>query len=212
MKEKVVVTQSIERALSWAYDAALAGGVGFDSVEELAASYASKGGTPREQAQSLVNWQCSKAAAVGFMAGLPGLPLLPATLPTNIAAVLVIQLRMAAAVAELAGYDPRDDQVRVFATACLVGNSANAVLKGFGVKLAQKVAGQAVKQIPGKVLISINKQVGLRLVTKFGHTGLINFGKMIPFIGALVGGTFDWGITKAVGVSAIQIFHEEKGA
>ena len=59
-------------------------------------------------------------------------------------------------------------------------------------KLGEKVAVKMVEKIPGKVVISINKKIGFRLITKFGNTGIVNLGKLVPGVGAVVGGSLDY--------------------
>ncbi len=73
------------------------------------------------------------------------------------------------------------------------------MLQQFGVQFGNKVTLAAVKQIPGKTLIQINKAVGFRLVTKAGTTGLVNITKAVPLISGFVGGTVDYAAARAVG-------------
>ena len=70
------------------------------------------------------------------------------------------------------------------------------ILKKAGIKLGEKIAIKMVEKIPGKVLISINKKIGFRLITKFGNTGIVNLGKLVPGVGAVVGGGLDYLETK----------------
>ncbi len=65
-----------------------------------------------------------------------------------------------------------------------------------------------IKKIPVEVLVKINQQVGFRLVTKFGQKGLVNFGKMMPLVGGVVGGVFDTGMTLTIGNIAKKVFSE----
>lgn len=101
---------------------------GLDSAEELAASYAKEGGPAYEQANSLIRWQNTKSATSGFITGLGGLITLPVALPANITSVLFVQIRMIAAIAQLGGYDVKDDKVKTLVFACLTANSAKEVL------------------------------------------------------------------------------------
>lgn len=195
-------------ALEGAYGLALKGLPGAESIDELVASYQAGPGDARAQAERLVRWQVTKAATTGFVTGLGGLITMPVTIPTNIAAVLFIQSRMVAAVAALAGHDPRSDQVRTLVFACMAGKSAVDLLKGSGALLGEKLAIQALKQVPGKTLVAINQKVGFRLVTKFGQTGVVNLGKALPLVGGVIGGTFDGVTTATVGKIAVRLFHD----
>lgn len=200
---------AISQVLDAAYERALEGAPGLDSVDALAASYQKEGATPAEQAESLVRWQMGKAGAVGFVTGLPGLAAMPVSIPANLATVLMLQLRMAAAIAKLGGHNPDDDQVKAFALMCLAGSGVNELAREFGIKLSTKLAQKAVERVSGKALIEINKRVGFRLATKFGEKGIVNLGKAVPFVGGVVGAVFDAGTTRMVGTAAIEAFLSE---
>lgn len=63
-----------------------------------------------------------------------------------------------------------------------------------------------IKKVPREILTKINQKVGFRLITKFGSTGIINLGKMLPGIGALINGGFDLVETKVIADCAYQWF------
>ena len=62
--------------------------------------------------------------------------------------------------------------------------------------------------IPGKVLTKINQKVGFRFITKFGEKGIINLGKLVPGVGAVIGGSIDFAETKAISKRAYKWFME----
>lgn len=68
------------------------------------------------------------------------------------------------------------------------------------------MANGVIKKIPGKVLTKINQKVGFRFITKFGTTGVVNLGKMIPGVGAIVGGGLDLAETKIIANRAYKWF------
>ena len=72
-------------------------------------------------------------------------------------------------------------------------------LKDVGIKVGTKLTQQAVGKIAGTTLVRINQAVGFRLVTKAGSTGVFNLTKMVPFLGGVVGGTFEAVTTKVIG-------------
>ncbi len=47
-------------------------------------------------------------------------------------------------------------------------------------------------------LTKINQKVGFRFITKFGTKGIINLGKLLPGVGAVVGGGLDLVETKII--------------
>ncbi|HYF85396.1 EcsC family protein [Azospirillum sp.] len=197
---------AIHQALDWAYDKAVNGVPGLDSAVELAAEYAKQDGTLHDQANALIRWQIAKCATSGFVTGLGGLMTLPVAIPANITSVLYVQVRMIAAIAHLGGHDIKDDRVKTLVYTALCGNAALPVLKEIGVKVGTKVTQKMIQNISKEVIISINKAVGFRLLTKFGSTGVINLGKAIPLVGGIVGGTVDGVATNTIGNVARDLF------
>lgn len=175
-------------------------------ISEFAENYLQKHSTVEKATKSMINHQIAKCTTSGFITGFGGVLTIPVTVPANVASVLYVQMRMIACTAYMAGYDLNCDQVQTFVYACLAGVSVNEFVKKFGIKLGTTIARQGVKKIPGKVLIQINQKVGFRLLTKFGEKGLINFGKMVPVVGAVVGGSLDLVETKIIANRAYDMF------
>ena len=191
------------------YDKALQGVLPVEkSIEELAEDYLAKTSSIEKAIEKLIGYQTVLCGTNGFITGLGGLLVLPVTIPTNVAGVIYVQLRMIAAIAHINGYDIYSDQVRTIAYACLTGSSAANILKNMGIKISEKMAVNALKRVPGAILIKINQQVGFRLVTKFGQKGLVNVIKMMPLVGGVVGGVFDTGMTLTIGNIAKKVFSE----
>ena len=191
------------------YDKALQGVLpGEKSIEELAEDYLYKSSSKKKAIDDLIGYQTLLCGTNGFITGLGGLLVLPVAIPANVAGVIYVQLRMIAAIAYINGYDIYSDQVRTIAYACLTGSSAANILKNVGIKISEKMAVNALKRVPGAILIKINQQVGFRLVTKFGQKGLVNVIKMMPLIGGVVGGVFDTGMTLTIGNIAKKVFSE----
>lgn len=203
---EIISQEKIEQALDWAYEKSVNGVIGLDSAFDLAESYMKSDVARIDQVNSLIRFQNTKAATSGFISGLGGLLTLPVAVPANITSVLFVQIRMIAAIAHMGGYDIKDDRVKTLVYSCLVANSAKDVAKSVGITVGGKLATNAIKAIPGKTLIEINKRVGFRLVTKFGEKGVINLGKAIPLLGGLIGGSFDAYATNKVGDVARDTF------
>lgn len=199
----------IMQALNWAYDKALDGGIpGTDSAYEMAESYL-KGDEPLvDKVNSLIRWQNTKSATTGFVSGLGGIITLPVAIPANIATVIYVQIRMITAIALMGGYDVKDDRVKALVYSSLAGNAAKDILKSTGIIIGSKMSTQLIKSISKETIFAINKQVGFRLLTKFGEKGAINLGKMIPIVGGIIGGTFDGLSTNIVGNVARKTFIE----
>ena len=195
------------KALDWSYEATLNGLPGQKTVDDLVEDYLSK--YDKETAiKKLVNFQTTKAAVSGFVTGFGGVITMPAALPLNVTTVILFQMRMIAAIAKIRGYDLRSDQVQTFVYATLAGTSVADIMKKTGIVFGNKLAIGLIKKIPGKALTKINQAVGFRLATKFGSKGLINLGKMVPVVGAGVGGVFDTATTRTIAGLANKTFTE----
>ena len=203
---ELISQEKIMEALEWAYDKALTGVAGSDSSFDLANEYLKTDGTLLDQVNSLIRWQNTKAGAAGFVTGLGGLATMPIAIPANLASVLLIQIRMIAAIAKMGGHDIRDDKVKTLVITCLAGDSAMEILRDFGVIFGKKLAQIAISKISGAVIFKINQAVGFRLLTKAGTTGMINIAKAVPVLGGIVGAAFDSTTTNIIGNVARDIF------
>ena len=195
------------QALNWAYDHAAAAIPGLGSAADLAERHLkSCGGSPEQAIDDLIAWQVGYAGAAGFVSNIGGLITMPVAIPANLASVLLIQLRMVAAIAHLKGYEISDERVRTMAFICLTGSTAATILQEFGISLGTKLSTRLIMQISGATLVKINQAVGFRLVTKAGNLGLINLTKIVPIVGGLVGGAFDATVTRGIGAVAKNVF------
>ncbi|MGL5549802.1 MAG: EcsC family protein [Culicoidibacterales bacterium] len=201
--------QKMMQTLDWAYEQTLTGLPGERSIFELANDYLVKY-EPEQAINHMVRFQTSKAATSGFVTGFGGLLTLPITLPINITTVILFQIRMIATIAHIRGYDLKCDQVRTLVYATLAGTTAGDILKKTGIKVSNEVVKNCIKKLPAKTIRHINKQVGFRLVTKFGTKGTIVLGKAIPVAGALFGSAFDAGTTYTLAKLAKKTFEPIK--
>lgn len=206
---KIPTPEDMVTALDAIYEKVL-DGVPFVSppVETMSHNYLDKSRTVEQAAKDMFKNQVIKCATSGVLTGFGGFITLPVTIPANVGSVLYVQMRMIGCAAYMGGYDLRSDQVQTFVYACLAGVSMNEVVKKFGVRLGQKVTTNTIKKIPGKALQKINKLIGFRFITKFGETGLINLGKMVPVVGAAINGGLDYTETKLIANRAYKMFIE----
>lgn len=196
---KKITQESMMNTIDWAYNKSINGGLpGSKEVDQLSNEYLAKYPDPEIAIDRFIKWQEGKTATSGFVTGFGGLVTMPITVPTDVASVIYVQLRMIAVIATLRGYNPHDDEVRTLAYICLTGTTTADFLKRSGIVVAEKIGTNVIKKIPGKALIKINQAVGFRLITKFGQTGVVNLGKAVPVLGALVGGSVDFAATKAI--------------
>ena len=154
----------------------------------------------------MVNNQIAMCTTSGFLTSLGGLITLPVALPANLATVWYMQIRMIGAIAVMYGFDPLDDSVRTLVYLCLTGTSISKICRDAGVQFGNKLTLALVKKIPGAMLTKINQAVGFRFITKAGSKGIINITKMVPIVGGVVGGAFDFAGTKIIADKAINVF------
>lgn len=206
MATNTLTESKMIKVLDWSYDKAINGLPTMESAEELAKSYLSKSKSVDEAIDKFISWQQAKCATSGFITGLGGIVTLPVAVPANISSVLYIQTRMIATIAYMRGYNLHDDQVRTLVYVSLTGQSAADILKQTGIKIGMNMTKAFIKKIPSYTLRQINKNVGFRLVTKFGQKGVINLGKCVPLVGGVIGGTVDAVGTRTIGKTAKKVF------
>lgn len=192
--------------LDWAYDTTVKGVPGQKSVEELAGEYLTRYEDEDKAIDKLIRVQTTKAATSGFITGLGGIITLPVAIPANISTVILFQMRMIGAIAAIRGYDLKSDEVQTLVYVSLAGLAISDIVKLTGIKFGNRISINLIKKIPGETLKRINQKVGFRFLTKFGEKGIINFGKMIPVVGGVIGGAFDTGSTIFIGKRAKMNF------
>lgn len=206
-KSKMIKQEDVMNLLDLCYEKCLNGvSMVSPSVEDMADDYLNKYPTKEEACKAMLNNQIVKCTTSGFVTGFGGFIVMPIAIPANISSVIYVQMRMIACTAYMAGYELNSDQTQTFVYACLAGVALNNALKQAGIKVGIKLANGVIKKIPGKVLTKINQKVGFRFITKFGTTGVVNLGKMIPGVGAIVGGGFDLAETKIIAKRAYKWF------
>lgn len=200
------------QVVNWIVKQAIAGAKVLKPAAALADEYmaSEKFKTPGEQIDALIGWSRLQNFTTGFATGMGGLLTLPVTLPAGLASAFVIQARMAAAIARIAGHDIETPAVQSFVSFALLGGGATDLLKGAGIQPGARLTKEYLGSIPGKLLVELNKQVGLRLLTKAGTSGVVNLTKFIPLVGGVIGGTVDQWYCSQVGRAAKKMFLEEE--
>lgn len=209
-KNKLLSQEEVMNLLDSCYDKCLTGIPKVsDSVDDLANDYLSKYDTKEEACKAMLKNQVIKCTTSGFLTGFGGFITMPVTIPANIGSVIYVQMRMIACAAYMADYELDSDQTQTFVYACLAGVSLNGLFKRFGIEFSKKLTTSMIKKIPGKVLTQINQKVGFRFLTKFGTKGMVNLGKLVPGVGAVIGGGMDFVETKAIANRTYKWFFED---
>lgn len=207
MEKKKMTQEDIMKLLDSCYEKCLNGiPMVSPGIEDMANDYLSKHETKEKACRDMLKNQIAKCTTSGVVTGLGGFITMPVAIPANIGSVIYVQMRMIACTAYMADYDLNSDQTQTFVYACLAGVAVNSLLKQAGIKFGVKFANGVIKKIPGKVLTKINQKVGFRFITKFGSKGIVNLGKMLPGVGAIVGGGLDLVETKVIADRAYKWF------
>lgn len=208
-KDQTITQEDIMNLLDICYEKCLNGIPKISpSVEDMANDYLEKHKTTEKACKTMLRNQIAKCTTSGVVTGFGGFITLPVAIPANVGSVIYVQMRMIACVAYMADYELNSDQTQTFVYACLAGVAINELLKQAGIKFGVKFANSLIKKIPGKVLTKINQKVGFRFVTKFGTKGIVNLGKLLPGVGAVIGGGLDLVETKVIANRAYKWFFE----
>lgn len=206
MKAPEINQEQVMMVLDRCYDIAIRGLAKSKNCTELANEYLGRFRSKDIAVKTMVNNQIAMCTTSGFLTSLGGLITLPVALPTNLATVWYMQIRMIGAIAVMYGFDPFDDSVRTMVYLCLTGTSISKICRDAGVQFGNKLTLGLVKKIPGAMLTKINQAVGFRFITRAGSKGIINLTKMVPVVGGVIGGAFDFAGTRAIANKAIRVF------
>jgi hypothetical protein len=177
---------------------------------QVAEEHLAKHGDVEKAIKKLIATHVRLTTTTGFLSGVGGLITLPVTLPADLTALWLAQSRLAGAIAHLRGHDIRSEEVRSVVLMSLVGSSVAETLSQAGIQIGTKSAISAIKHVPGRVLIEINKKIGFRLITKAGTKGVVNLTKLAPLVGGVVGGGVNFGSTHAVGAWSKKNFPQDE--
>ena len=206
-KKPIFSQEDVMKLLDSLYEKAL-DGIPYvsKSIPDMAEEYLSKYTDIEQAANAMIRNQVLKCTTSGVVTGFGGFITLPVTVPANVSSVLYVQMRMVACAACMGGYKVDSDQVQTLVYACLAGVAVGAIVKKAGLAFGNKVFINLVKKIPGSVITKINQKIGMRFITKFGEKGIVNLGKLVPGVGAIISGGYDFAETKIIADRAIKWF------
>jgi uncharacterized protein (DUF697 family) len=212
MKKLEPSASSAQALVRYLMERGLAGVPPLSSAESLATEYLIDNGYEDndQRVESLINWETSKNFTTGFLTGLGGFITLPVAIPSALGASWLIQARMSGAIARIYDHDLDDERVRTMILLSLAGDTVKEALQPMGIKVGNKLTERAVAQIPGRALVEVNKRIGIRLLTRAGERGFVNFSKAVPVVGGVVGGALDAVVCRAVGRTARELFKHPK--
>lgn len=149
--------------------------------------------------ESLVRTHVALASAQGFATSLGGLATAIVALPANITGVAVLQVRLAATIAHLRGYDIDDPRVRTALLLCLLGDTSSqsgatkaTLPRPLVVATAPAYDGGLDRRVSEVVLGDLAGRIG-------GKHLAVQLLRGVPLVGAPVGGAVDGYLTYTIG-------------
>ncbi|WP_298129751.1 EcsC family protein [Micropruina sp.] len=191
---------------------AIDGNMTIPGAKDAAARCLQTRGDHEAAVESVVRQHVGLAGAQGFLTNLGGLLLLPVALPTNLAGLAVVQMRMIAAIAHLRGYDLNDRRVRSALTLAMLGEDDVRKLVASG-KLPSTPLGVATAPVFDPILEhAVSERVFGDLGMKMaGKHAVVQVAKRIPLVGGGVGAAADGYFTYALGQYARREFVRRRG-
>jgi uncharacterized protein (DUF697 family) len=183
------------------------------SADALATEYLGQAKFRDDDARvaALVSRETAKNFTTGFLTGLGGFLTLPVAVPAALAASWVVQARMVAAIARIYGHALDDERVRTRILLALAGDLAREAMRDLGLKVGDRLTQRAVEQIPGRLLVEVNKRIGAKLAAQVGQRVLLKVPRAVPVLGGVVGGALDAVVCRKVGATAIALFRPPAG-
>jgi uncharacterized protein (DUF697 family) len=201
------------RLATYLLEKGLAGAGPLSSAEDLASEYLidASYGSDEARVDALIRRETRKNFTTGFVTGLGGIVTFPVTIPAALGASWLIQARMAGAIARIYGHDLASERVRTKVLLSLAGDVAKEAMNDLGLKLGNKLTQRAVDQIPGRLLVEVNKRIGARLLANVGARVLMKVPRAVPILGGVVGGSLDAVVCRMTGRSAKTLFKPPAG-
>ncbi|MDX2471145.1 MAG: EcsC family protein [SAR324 cluster bacterium] len=167
--------------------------------------------TKMEKIQALARWEIRKNFSTGFLTSLGGILTLPLAIPASLAASWILQIRMVAAMAHIAGFNITDPPVKTSIAICLLGNKAKDLLDADLSQIEAMLRKQGnTAGFSKQSLQVINQALASALIRMATEKGFTRVGKAIPLLGGVAGGLLDYLSAKESANFAIELFDMER--
>lgn len=174
------------------------------------------GSTTAERVSAVRTAFCTElglaGAAAGGVAAVPGVGT-GASLATAAGDITYTTLRLAdliLTVARIHGHESDDVAERRLWVLAVLGGGAGAtrIAERLASEMGKGLGKKATAAVPAAVLQQLNRVLGRTIVTKYGtKRGAIALGRALPFgIGAIIGGSFNYGTVRVVTRTADNFF------
>jgi len=157
--------------------------------------------------KKIISRRSLKAGGIGAICGLGGFLTMPVTMPSDMYLTFQIQARMVLAIAYIYGWNVHDSDIATDILLVMGGNAGISALKNVGIKVGQEYAKKAVsKHITRELMKKSTRIVRRKIITKAGEKSLVSFTKLMPIVGAPIGGAFDYFGTLSLGKTALKFY------
>jgi hypothetical protein len=198
---------SIGRLVQVLLDAGLDGRGPLRPARSIAEAAQRRTSGPEEAVERIIRLHVTGGVVGGFVTGLGGFATMPVALPVNVAEFYVQATRMVGAIATIRGYDVDERQVRTAVLLTLVGSRADEVLAKAGMAPGGgAITKLALGNLPPAVLMVVNKAVGFRLARGVLERVFSRLGRVVPFVGGIVGAVVDGWMMRRIAAHALTEF------
>lgn len=162
--------------------------------------------TKLEKIDALARWEIRKNFSTGFLTSLGGILTLPLTIPASLAASWILQIRMVAAMAHVAGFNIADPPVKTSIAICLLGNRAKDLLDADLSQIEDVLKKGNTAGFSKQSLQVVNQALASALIRVATEKGFTRVAKSIPLLGGVAGGLLDYFSAKESADFAIELF------
>jgi hypothetical protein len=163
------------------------------------------GGNTEDAIDALIAQHVKLSGAQGFLTNVGGILTMAATIPLNIAGLVLLQCHLAASILHVRGYDLSRPAVRDAVLVCLLESDARKTLsKSQGLTISP--AALATADSRPETRDAIAQAVTTQLLTLVGGKQIAKFvARRIPVLGGAIGGAGDAWATRSIGRGAASI-------
>ncbi len=163
------------------------------------------GGDVDRAIDTLIAQHVKLSGAQGFLTNVGGILTMAATIPLNIAGLVLLQCHLAASILHVRGYDLSKAAVRDAVLVCLLENDARKALsKSQGLTISP--AALATADPRPETQDAIAQAVTTQLIALTGGKQIAKFvARRIPVLGGAIGGAGDAWSTRAIGREAAKV-------
>jgi hypothetical protein len=151
-------------------------------------------------ARSIARDYRRRAAMTGAVTGLPGGAWAIVAAGADVQLTAIYAVRMAASVAQAYGYNTTDLQEQAELADVLAIAAGVDTLRGVGQYLSREGLVHLLPEVLPKILVRLSVQLTEEQAAKW-------IGRLIPGVGALIGGAIDYGFLKVAGDRAVAHYH-----